>query len=292
MAKQTNVNEVVDSEVEMKKLEDEKKKLKLQQKEQKKEAKKRAKEIASQEAELSEDSEGNPISAFLVTLFIVLIWLVVLGLLVKLDVGGFGTNVLKPILKDIPVVNLILPSDSITETNDKEAYGGYTSLQEAVDQIKTLELELEKAQSLNGADSEELQTLRAEVERLKTFEANQVEFEKVKTQFYEEVIYADKGPGAEEYRKYYESIDPTTAENLYKQVIVQEEASQEIIDYAKAYAEMKPKEAAGIFEQMSDNLELAAKILNTMETTDRGKILGVMDPVIAAKITKIMDPDS
>ena len=28
----------------------------------------------------------------------------------KMDVGGFGSNVLTPILKDVPVINKILPS--------------------------------------------------------------------------------------------------------------------------------------------------------------------------------------
>ena len=55
---------------------------------------------------------------------------------------------------------------------------------------------------------------------------------------------------------------------------------------------MKPKEAAAIFEAMTDNLDLAARILNAMEAEDRGKILGVMDPEVAAKLTKIMDPES
>ena len=62
--------------------------------------------------------------------------------------------------------------------------------------------------------------------------------------------------------------------------------------YAQAYSEMKPKEAAGIFEAMTDNLDLAARILGVMEPDDRGAILGVMDPTIAAKITKIMNPES
>lgn len=55
---------------------------------------------------------------------------------------------------------------------------------------------------------------------------------------------------------------------------------------------MKPKEAAAIFEAMTDDLELAAKILWQMEPGDRGKILGVMDSEVAAKLTKIMNPDN
>lgn len=55
---------------------------------------------------------------------------------------------------------------------------------------------------------------------------------------------------------------------------------------------MKPKEAAAIFESMTDDLDLAAKILYQMSAEDRGKILGVMDPEVAARLTRIMDPDS
>ena len=82
------------------------------------------------------------------------------------------------------------------------------------------------------------------------------------------------------------------AEYLYKQVVEQAEADAEIQDYAQAYSEMKPKEAAAIFESLTDDLDLAAKILYQMSAEDRGKILGVMDSETAARLTKIMDPDS
>lgn len=87
-------------------------------------------------------------------------------------------------------------------------------------------------------------------------------------------------------------MDPATAEYLYKQVVEQTAADQKIKDYAQAYSEMKPKEAAAIFESMTDDLDLAAKILYQMSAEDRGKILGVMDSETAARLTKIMDPDS
>ena len=92
--------------------------------------------------------------------------------------------------------------------------------------------------------------------------------------------------------KYYESMDPATAEFLYKQVVSDLEESKEVQDYATAYSEMKPKQAAGIFEAMTNNLDLAAKILKEMSAEDRGEILGVMDAEVAAKLTKIMEPDS
>ena len=241
-----------------------------------------------------EEEESGSGSVFLVTFIIVLVWIAILCLIVKLDFGGFGSNILTPILKDVPVLNMILPSNKevVVQEGESEVYGGYDNLRDAVDYIKELELELERAQSAQTDSSDEVSQLKAEVERLKTFEDSQVDFQKLKTEFYEEVIYADKGPGIEEYRKYYEEMDPATAEYLYKQVVTQMEESQEILDYAKAYSEMKPKEAAAIFEEMTDNLNLAARILGVMEADERGKILGVMDSEIAARITKIMDPES
>lgn len=291
MAREKNPEEL-ETAAEKKKLQDEKKQLKKQQKEQKKEAKRRAKEIAKQEDELSDGEESNGFLTFGATILIVALWLAVICVVIKLDIGGFGSSVLTPVLKDVPVLNKILPGSSLTETTDPDEYGGYTSLKDAVDQIRVLELELEQAQNAAAARQEEVDSLKAEVLRLQEFEEKQVEFQRIRTEFYEEVVYAEKGPGAEEYRKYYESMDPTTAEYIYKQVIVQLEETQEVQDYAAAYAAMKPKEAAGIFEEMTDNLDLAARILKVMNADQRGAILGVMDPEVAARLTKIMDPES
>ena len=59
----------------------------------------------------SEGKEGifSRILTFIIVLFIVAIWLAIFAFLIKYDVGGFGSTVLRPILKDIPGVNEILP---------------------------------------------------------------------------------------------------------------------------------------------------------------------------------------
>lgn len=280
---------------EKKRINDEKKELKRQQKLQKKEAKRRAKEISKRQVELDESEDGGGISTFFATIFIVIVWLAVICIIIKLDVGNFGSNVLTPLLKDVPVVNLILPGTSLAdpETGEEaENYGGYTDLKEAVDQIRLLEAELEQVQASNSAKADEITELRAEVVRLKEYEKLQMEFQRIKTQFYEEVVAAEKGPGIEEFRKYYEEMDPTTAEYIYRQVIVQIEESTEIKNYAAAYSEMKPAQAAGIFEAMTSDLDLVSRILTVMDSASRGEILGAMDPEVAAKITKIMDPES
>lgn len=279
------------SAAEKKRLADEKKKLKEEQKKQKKEAKKRAKEIEAQEAELSADDESGGFFTVIATIGIILVWVAILCVVIKLDVGGFGSKVLTPLLKDVPVVNLILPN-SPDSGNIYTDNGGYTNLNDATEQIKNLELQLQQAQTDNLKLQEDVANLKAENARLQEFEDKQVEFQRIKNEFYEEVVYAENGPGAEAYQKYYESMDPTTAEYLYKQVIAQLQEDKSVQDYASAYSSMKPKKAAAIFEQMTDNLNLAARILKTMSAENRGNILGEMDPAIAAKLTKIMDPES
>ena len=145
---ETEVITDTDSKNDKKNLAEEKKRLKAEKKEQKKEAKRRAKELSLQEAELDEDEVGGGVPVFLVTGLIVIVWVAILCLLVKLDVGGFGSGVLAPILKDVPVISKILPTtveepasvdtngEAVAENTEEEAYGGYTDLKEAVNYIK------------------------------------------------------------------------------------------------------------------------------------------------------------
>ena len=148
-------------------IKEERKRLKAEQKAQRKEAKKRAKELANQEAELEE--EGSNIPIFLTTIAIVGIWILILCVLIKLDVGGFGSGVLAPILKDVPVVNKILPSENMLGQEGEEAedeYAGFTNMKEAMEQIKLLELQLEQADLKTSTLEEENTKLKEEVTRL------------------------------------------------------------------------------------------------------------------------------
>jgi flagellar motility protein MotE (MotC chaperone) len=280
-----------DSKAEKKQIADERKRLKQEEKQQKKEIKARAKEIAKREAAIEDEEEkGNGVSSFVVTTVIVVIWIAIFSLLIKLDVGGFGSEILTPLLKDVPVLNLILPGEhGPTETTEEGAIEGYTSLREAVDTIKSLELQLEHAQTVNNTNAEELTSLKKEIERLQEFELKQVEFQRIYDQFYQEVVYSDKAPDIEEYRKFYESMDPATAEAIYKQVLLKLEEEQEIKDYVSMYSQMKPKAAAKIFDELTkENAPMLSKILKRMDTDAAAKILAAMKAANAANLAKIM----
>ena len=266
-----------------------KKAAKKAEKARKKAEKKTAKNMET-DLENTEEEEGSSskLAVALVTLVIIIVWLAILALLIKWDVGGFGSTVMRPLLKDIPYVNRILP-DSEDDLSTEEDYP-YKNMDEAVAYIKELEQELAQAQQGSSENSAYIADLEAQSQKLKEYEANEAAFEEEKEKFYNEVVFSDQAPDIEQYKEYYESIDPDNAELLYKQVVEQQQTDSKISDYVKGYSQMKPKEAAAIFDTMTDNLNLVAQILENMDAQSRADILGKMNSDTAAKVTEIMNP--
>lgn len=266
-----------------------KKAAKKAEKARKKAEKKTAKNMET-DLENTEEEEGSSskLAVALVTLVIIIVWLAILALLIKWDVGGFGSTVMRPLLKDIPYVNRILP-DSEDDLSTEEDYP-YKNMDEAVAYIKELEQELAQAQQGSSENSAYIADLETQSQKLKEYEANEAAFEEEKEKFYNEVVFSDQAPDIEQYKEYYESIDPDNAELLYKQVVEQQQTDSKISDYVKGYSQMKPKEAAAIFDTMTDNLNLVAQILENMDAQSRADILGKMNSDTAAKVTEIMNP--
>ena len=253
-------------------------------------AKKEAKKNGTTD-EFEEESGGGKAAVVFVTLMIIVLWIAILAVLIHFDVGGFGSTVMQPILKDVPYVNKILPKTEEEETKTKEdSKYPYKTVDEAVAYIKELEKELADAKESNSENDAYVADLEAQAAQWKEYKDNEQKFEEEKAKFYKEVVFSDQAPDINEYKKYYESIDPQNAENLYKQVVEQQEKDDDMSDYVKAYSQMKPKQAAAIFDTMTDNLELVAKILSAMKADARGDILGNMKTDTAAKVTKLMEP--
>ena len=262
------------------------------EKQRKKEEKKLAKQKQAEadDFEMEEETAGGKVAVFFVTLIIIIVWLAILVLLIKWDVGGFGSQVLAPVLKNVPYVNKILPDSALEEISTEDSAYAFDSMDEAVAKIKELEIALAEAQSGNTESAEYITQLEAQAQELQKYKEDEAAFEQEKQSFYEDVVFSDVAPDIEEYKKYYESIDPANAEVLYKQVVEQTAADEKIDEYVKTYSSMKPKEAAAIFDTMTNNLKLVAEILENMDAQSRADILGKMDSNTAAKVTEIMKP--
>ena len=139
-------------------------------------------------------------------------------------------------------------------------------------------------------DADYIAQLEEKAKELDTYKQNEADFEQEKEKWYEDVVFSEDAPDISNYKEYYESIDAANAEVLYKQVVEQTLTDEKMDDYVKTYSSMKPKEAAAIFDTMTDNLQLVADILSNMDTQSRGDILGKMNSDTAAKVTEIMEP--
>lgn len=239
--------------------------------------------------ENGEEKAGSKIIAAIVVILIIVIWIGILVCLVKFDVGGFGSNVLRPILKDVPVINKILPPASDEEAA-RETDLPYTTLQQALDRIEELEAsntELSNSvESLNGTIEEK----DKEIAKLKIFEENQAAFQEQKEAFYNEIVYGENAPDADTYIKWYSSIDAENAERIYRQVVAQQTESAEFQDLANTYASMKPQEAADILQKMTNDLNTVTAILKAMPAEARAAVMGKMDAEFAATITRKLTP--
>ena len=92
----------------------------------------------------------------------------VFAFLIKLDAGGIGSNVLYPVLKDVPLVNKILPSVS-EEQQAEEGNYKYTTLKSANARIEELEGQLASESGTTSANSDYIKNLEAKVKQLQKY---------------------------------------------------------------------------------------------------------------------------
>ena len=285
-----------------KKLAADKKEYKKRLKEQRKEQIEKEQEFAERSAEINGDNAGG-LATLVISFLIILIWLAIMALLIKLDVGHFGSEILAPLLRDIPYVNLILPEGSVQTTNTEavvdysnagSSAAGIENIDEAQAYIKRLEQALQAEMEQNSSYASSIEKLQAEVARLEPFEQQQKQFYEERASFYESIVYGDYAPDAAAYASYYAMIDPDTAAEIYKKIIQGEVDDAAIKAFATTYSGMKAKKAAEIFDEMvaENQIELVARILAQMSVENRGDILAAMEKENSAKLTQLLEPNA
>ena len=233
----------------------------------------------------NEEKKGGLLTVFIV-LLIIIIWIAIFALLINLDVGGIGTT-LRPMLKDIPVVNKILPAVSDEELaweNDL----AYKDIVEANQRIKELEILVDKLTIESEDKDDEIAALVAQVNRLKEIEKEMADFEDRVYEFDRQIVFGENAPSIEEYIKWYETISPENAERIYEMAIQKEAYNATIREKANYYEKMKASSAADVFENMTADLEYVCKLLYCMKVQSVSDILSSMDPLYAAKVTRKM----
>lgn len=233
-----------------------------------------------------EKKKGSKLLTVVVILAILLLWLAIFAILIKLDIGGLGT-MLRPSLKNVPILNTLLPKLP-QEIESWENNYPFTTMEEAI--VRIQELEAEKAQQEDeiAAYLAKIEELEKEIARLKVFEEDVLNFEERKKRFDQMVVFNPEAPDLEEYKKFYEEINPETAEEIYQVVLEKLQYDKGIQEQAEILRTMKPSQAAAALEESTADIGLIAEWLLAMKKTESAAILNKMDPLFVAKILRKM----
>jgi len=223
----------------------------------------------------------------IVVILILVLWLAILAIIIKLDVGGLGT-ILRPTLKDVPIINTLLPKLTEEELAVEKNYPFYT-LSGAMDYIHDLEDYIKLLEDENARLSEANADLEKEVARLKFFEDDVLNFEARKKRFDFEVVFSDKSPPLDVFYDFYREMNPDTAEQIFELIARAKVYTDAIREEAAYLKTMKPARAAETLEESTADIGRIVLIFDCMKVAEAAAIMDKMDPLYVAKILQRKD---
>ncbi len=233
-----------------------------------------------------EKENSGSFVAFMIVLIFILIWLSVFALLIKFDAGNLGTT-LRPYLKDIPVLRMILPKVSEEQEQQEHDYP-YKNLNEAIAVIKEYQEQLAALTKENEELKSQVAELTAENNRLKVYEDNLKAFEERVKKFEEYVVFNDKAPDVENYRQFYEETYPENAARIYQEVLMLMQFDEELKSQAKLLTLMDPGNAAKAMEDMTADIGYLTDLIHCMKPAEAAAIMDEMNDLYVAKILQRM----
>ncbi len=233
--------------------------------------KEKIKELAKKKREMQEELDelkGNTAKGKAIC---VLVFFVLIGLLmgtfvgmVKLDIGGVASEVLAPVIADVPVLRSILPM----EMQKKNA-----------SELAAEQKQQEAAEAAAAAEAEQAAEEEAAAEEAAEEEAAAEEAAEEAQQAAAEEAAAEAEQAAEE--------EAAEAEATAEEAAAEEEKALQ--DYVDTYSAMKPRDAAKVFDSMiPDQEDLVVRILENLTSDQRAAILSRMSVANAAILTEKM----
>lgn len=240
--------------------------------------------------------KGIGLLAFLFPiLFSMLIIFGIWGYFIKTNKFNLGER-LRPQLKDIPIVRMVLPPPPDPEDLDSlswdELVAKYKSKRTEVEklqkQIETLNKVISDLQKYKNKQ-EELDQQRAVLEQeKKALMAEKKRLQEDKLKFAEQV----KNKDPQGFIGFFERMDKEIAQQIYEKVIREKQVNEEVKKFVNTFENMEPANAAKVLEQMGvGNIDLVANIMKLMKKQNAAEILNNMDPVFAANLADRMAVD-
>lgn len=190
-------------------------------------------------------------------------------------------------LRTVHMNNLMAKIPFFSRFSSAEVNEPVATYEEILAQNNILISENEELTSRVTGLENNVDTYITENNRLKEFENMQIEFQATKEEFDKMVATGEPY----DYIKFYEQINPDTAEEIYRELKGEEVSSEELNAYISRYKNMKPSDTAKIFEElMTTDIDLVALILENLDSDTAGEVIASMTAENGAKITKRMAP--
>ncbi|NSW89883.1 MAG: hypothetical protein HPY74_04215 [Firmicutes bacterium] len=205
------------------------------------------------------------------------------------NIYGIGEKYRKEI-QNMPLLKWALPKppdpDDPEYLTDAEIRNKYKKIKEERDKLLK---ELEDANRLISEleiykEGYEKVVLEREKEESKLMEEKR-KIEEDRAELQKLAAKGDK----EGFKKYFETIDRDTAEEIYKEILLEEKSDMDMKGFIQIYENMDESSAARILNEMGEQrIEIIVKILLGMKKENASAILGEMEPGFASKITEKM----
>ena len=227
---------------------------------------------------------------FLGKLMLSAISLALIGLVAVLgfDVAGLRERYLRNMIDNIPIVKAIFPAPLHQSpfNDDADPYNLMTNT-ELISQLRILQGEIDKL----NKDKEDMQKriglYTAELEKLRDIQEQHEQFKGDKSEF--DKLVAMRDPTA--YTKFYESISPENADNLYPEAVLISNRAQELKRLTNTVSSMEERASAKMLEAlMSTDMDLVVMMLKNISVNTSGLIIESMSPENAAAVVKRMAP--
>jgi len=236
----------------------------------------------NKEEDFLPSEERKKKSPLFIAIIIFIILFLVIAAVIRFNVGNLSEKYLRNFLENVPIISNLLPASK----KDGNKYVNLTK-EELIKEINNLESQLERKEEQLASYQNAIERLEAEVKRLREIEEQQLQFKLDKDEFSKQV--AQDNPEA--FMKFFESIYPDTAAQIYEELLGEEVNTQEIKKYAEPFQTMDPASAAEVVEEMMvTDMDLVVLIFNNIDSEQQAAIIEEMNPERAARLVKSLAP--
>lgn len=216
------------------------------------ELKKKKQEMDEELDELKGNTAKGKIGAFFVFLLTLALCLGLLVGAIKLNVGNFASDIMAPLISDVPIVRNVLPTNLQKKSASEIASAAQAATEaQAATQAAAQAQAATEAQAASAAQAAADAAAKAQADSEAAAKAKAV---------------ADAAAKA------------------------QADSEAAVQDYVSTYSKMAPKSAAGVFDNMMPaKSAVVVKILTNMTPSKRAAILAAMNVNNASQLTAMME---